>query len=50
MIPQESFAPTIVLKSGKVITPTGNEWILYFAIMGCEWAIEHLKDKKIVLT
>jgi hypothetical protein len=44
----ETFAPTIKTRDGKVIAPTGNEWIFYLACSGCEWALDHLKDKKII--
>lgn len=32
------FAPSVLVK-GKTVTPKGYEWILGFAIGGCEWAI-----------
>jgi len=33
-----SFAPTINI-NGETVTPKGYEWILGFALAGCEWAI-----------
>jgi len=34
-----SFAPTIIV-NGETITPKGYEWVLGFALHGCEWAIK----------
>lgn len=33
------FAPTVMI-DGRVYTPKGWEWVLAFAIRGCEWAIK----------
>lgn len=35
----ETFAPSIVI-DGQTVTPDGWQWILAFAIRGCDWAIE----------
>jgi hypothetical protein len=32
--------PGIVTSTGETIYPTGDEWILAFAIKGCQWAID----------
>ncbi len=32
------FAPTIKV-GGQTVTPKGYEWVLGFALGGCEWAI-----------
>ena len=45
---ETTFAPKIRTRDGKTITPTGNEWILFFALGGCQWAIDILKDKEVV--
>ena len=34
-----SFSPTINA-NGQTVTPKGYEWVLGFALAGCEWAIE----------
>ncbi len=38
-----SFAPTVLTRDGRTITPTGVEWLLAFALRGCEWAIRDLE-------
>jgi hypothetical protein len=35
----ESFAPSVRMSNGNIITPPGWVWILAFAIGGCEWAV-----------
>jgi hypothetical protein len=35
----ERFAPGVVV-DGRVYTPEGWEWILGFALAGCEWAVQ----------
>lgn len=35
----ETFAPSIKI-GNTTITPDGWEWVLAFAIRGCDWAIE----------
>ena len=35
----EKFAPAINV-NGETITPKGYEWIMAFALRGCEWAIK----------
>lgn len=37
--------PTIVL-DGKTYTPKGYEWVLGFALGGCQWAIEEACTEK----
>ena len=34
-----SFAPAIKI-DGITVTPKGYEWVLGFALAGCDWAIE----------
>jgi hypothetical protein len=34
----EHIRPALRDKFGNTIYPTGNEWILAFALNGCEWA------------
>jgi len=36
----KTFAPSIRLKNGAFYEPRGWEWILAFAINGCDWAIQ----------
>ncbi len=36
--------PGIVIADGSTIYPTGPEWILAFAIKGCQWAIDMLES------
>ncbi len=43
-----SFAPTIKL-DGETITPKGYEWVLGFALAGCEWAIKEATDPVFIL-
>ena len=38
----ESIRTGIVTASGRTIYPTGIEWLLAFAIKGCQWAIDEL--------
>jgi len=40
----EIFAPGIVTEDGRTIYPTGLEWILAFALNGCQWAIDALPE------
>jgi hypothetical protein len=40
----EKFSPGIKTASGNTIYPKGWEWVLGFALAGCDWAIE-LADK-----
>ena len=39
----ESFAPAIVV-DGKTVTPKGYEWVLGFALRGCDWAIKKARE------
>jgi len=43
--PVESFAPGVVI-NGIHYTPTGKEWLVAFAMAGCQWAIEALVREK----
>jgi len=36
----EHFSPGVRLTNGRTITPRGWEWILAFAMAGCDWAIQ----------
>lgn len=38
----------IVIKDGfpETIYPTGDEWILAFALKGCQWAIDIIEEKR----
>lgn len=36
----ETFAPTVRMPEGDDYTPAGWEWVLAFAVAGCEWAIK----------
>ncbi len=35
----ESFSPKIIV-DGKLYAPNGFEWVLGFALAGCDWAIK----------
>jgi hypothetical protein len=39
----EKFAPTINM-GGVAITPKGYEWVLGFALGGCDWAIKKASE------
>ena len=39
----DSFGPSIHTKYG-VVTPKGYEWILGFALAGCQWAIDKANE------
>jgi len=41
----ETIKPSIKTGDGKIYYPTGDEWLVFFAVCGCEWAIEALKRK-----
>jgi hypothetical protein len=36
------FAPTILTRDGRAVTPEGWMWILGFALGGCQWAIDEV--------
>lgn len=36
----ETFAPKVRMSAGYDYTPAGWEWIMAFAVAGCEWAIK----------
>lgn len=38
-----SFAPGILFE-GRRYEPTGIEWLLYFSMAGCQWAIDAIPD------
>lgn len=40
----ESFAPGVTLPDGRVVYPTGQQWLLGFALGGCEWAEKQLYE------
>lgn len=40
----ESFAPTILTRDGRTITPRSYEWVIGFAIAGVQWAIDKLNE------
>jgi hypothetical protein len=39
--------PGIVTRDGTTIYPTGYEWLLAFAIRGCQWAIDMLPEAEL---
>ena len=41
--------PGIVTSSGETIYPTGTEWLLAFALKGCQWAIDALQSPEMEL-
>jgi hypothetical protein len=43
----ESFAPGIVTPDGRTVYPTGYEWLLAFALRGCQWAIDLLPEAEL---
>jgi hypothetical protein len=40
----EPIRPGIVLEDGTTYYPTGEEWLLAFALKGCEWAARALEE------
>lgn len=36
----QTFAPSVQMPGGGVVTPPGWMWVLGFALGGCQWAIE----------
>lgn len=42
-----TICPGIVLQDGRTIYPTGAEWILAFAIAGCQWAIDEIESGRL---
>lgn len=50
----ESFAPSVRIPPQRLpnsqwidehdYTPTGREWLLAFALAGCEWAVKMLEE------
>lgn len=40
----ETIAPGICLADGTTVTPTGHEWLLLFALGGCQWAIDQIHE------
>ena len=36
----KTFAPSILLEDGTTYEPRGWEWILAFALDGCDWAVK----------
>jgi hypothetical protein len=41
----EPFAPSVRLRGGRVVTPTGRQWLMAFAMAGCQWAINALAQQ-----
>ena len=41
--------PGIVLANEETYYPTGAEWILAFALHGCQWAIDLLESEEMEL-
>lgn len=39
----KSFAPAIIVED-KTVTPKGYEWVLGFALSGCDWAIKKASE------
>jgi hypothetical protein len=42
----EKIKPGIKTPDGKTYYPTGDEWLIFFAINGQQWAINALKEKE----
>jgi len=40
----ETIRPTLQMPDGTTETPTNIEWLIVFAIKGCQWAIDALPD------
>ena len=40
----ESFAPSVLMSDGTTYKPRGWEWVLAFALRGCEWAVKEASD------
>lgn len=40
----KTIRPGIVMPNGAVVYPTGFEWLLAFAISGCQWAVDALPE------
>ena len=38
-----SISPGVLLNDGTTYYPKGYEWLLAFALRGCQWAIEALE-------
>jgi len=45
----EPIRPGIVCKDGSTYYPTGDEWMLAFALKGCQWAIDAVEEKRQVI-
>ena len=47
----EKIQPGIVVKNEygeeKTIYPTGPEWVLAFALRGCQWAIDEIESGRL---
>lgn len=41
----EKIYPSIVIE-GRIYYPTGDEWLVFFAVHGCDWAIEALRKRE----
>jgi hypothetical protein len=40
----EKIRPTLQMPDGTTETPTNVEWLIAFAIKGCQWAIDALPE------
>ena len=36
--------PGVVLPDGRTYYPTGREWLLAYAVAGCQWAVDALEE------
>lgn len=40
----EKFSPSIRTPFGETVVPTNFEWVLAFALKGCQWAIDAIPE------
>jgi hypothetical protein len=40
----KSVRPALQMKDGTTVYPTNVEWLIAFAIKGCQWAIDALPE------
>jgi hypothetical protein len=45
----ETIRPGILTREGRIIYPTGVEWVLAFAFAGCQWAIDEIESGRLEL-
>ena len=43
----EFIYPGILMPGGGTIYPTGVEWIVAFALKGCQWAIDEIESGRL---